>query len=210
MRPMMLGHSLGGIQVVKVLYNLADVSSNKPALWNPLTAKAEARHEITDPLTGKACSLASCQVSYASAVGAGGMARTLPYQWEMKSKLRNIPDTVEEFTGFYIGMDFWGGDFLGYGSANLFHPSGKARVRNVRLPTSYSHATVPDTKVILTSQTMKDWVSNYTPTNTPSLKAQDFKSNTHILWAADVWYSIKKHWVLELQRRIRARRDLQS
>jgi hypothetical protein len=28
----------------------------------------------------------------------------------------------------------------------------------------------------------------------------------HILWAADVWYSIKKHWVLELQRRIRAKR----
>src|ERR1017187_3403929 len=35
LRPMMLGHSLGGIQVVKVLYDLADQSSNKPALWNP-------------------------------------------------------------------------------------------------------------------------------------------------------------------------------
>jgi hypothetical protein len=26
----------------------------------------------------------------------------------------------------------------------------------------------------------------------------------HILWAADVWYSIKKHWVLELQRLLAA------
>jgi hypothetical protein len=208
MRPMMLGHSLGGIQVVKVLYDLADQSANRPALWNPLTGRTEDRHEITDPLTGKSCSLAGLQLCYASAVGAGGLARTLPYQWEMGLKLRKIPDTVEEFTGFYIGMDVWGGDYLGYGSANLFRPSGKALVRNVRLPTSYSHATVPNTKVILTSQAMKDWVSNYTPTNQPSLEEQSFKSNSHILWAADVWYSIKRHWVLELQILVRANRDL--
>jgi len=30
--------------------------------------------------------------------------------------------------------------------------------------------------------------------------------SSHILWAADVWYSIKKNWVLELQRLIRAER----
>jgi len=208
MRPMMLGHSLGGIQVVKVLYDLADQSANRPVLWNPLTGKTEDRREITDPLTGKSCSLAGLQLCYASAVGAGGLARTLPYQWEMKSKLRKIPDTVEEFTGFYIGMDVWGGDYLGYGSANLFRPSGKALVRNVRLPTAYSHATVPNTKNILKSQAMKDWVNNYTPTDQPPLNEQSFKSNSHILWAADVWYSIKKHWVLELQLLIRAKRDL--
>jgi len=28
-------------------------------------------------------------------------------------------------------------------------------------------------------------------------------------WDEDVWYSIKKHWVLELQRLIRARRAMQ-
>src|ERR1039457_4434159 len=208
MRPMMLGHSLGGIQVVKVLYDLADPSANKLALWNPLTGKTEDRREITNPLTGKSCPLASLQLCYASAVGAGGLARTLPYQWEMGLKLRKIPDTVEEFTGFYMGMDIFGGDYLGYGSANLFRPSGKALVRNVRLPTAYSHATVPDTKDILKSQAMKDWVNNYTPTGPPPLNEQLFKSSSHILWAADVWHSIKKHWVLELQLLIRARRAL--
>jgi hypothetical protein len=36
-----------------------------------------------------------------------------------------------------------------------------------------------------------------------------FDANSeNILWAADVWYSIKKHWVLELQRLIRARNAL--
>jgi len=29
--------------------------------------------------------------------------------------------------------------------------------------------------------------------------------SSHILWAAGVWYSIKKHWVLELQRLLGAK-----
>jgi len=33
-----------------------------------------------------------------------------------------------------------------------------------------------------------------------------FKDNFHIIWAADVWHSIKRHWVIELQNFIRARR----
>jgi hypothetical protein len=28
-----------------------------------------------------------------------------------------------------------------------------------------------------------------------------------VLWAADVWHSIKKHWCLEAQRLIRAQRE---
>ena len=28
-----------------------------------------------------------------------------------------------------------------------------------------------------------------------------------VLWVADVWYSIKKHWVIEAQRVVRARRE---
>jgi len=27
-----------------------------------------------------------------------------------------------------------------------------------------------------------------------------------VLWAADVWHSVKKHWTLEAQRLIRAKR----
>ena len=33
-------------------------------------------------------------------------------------------------------------------------------------------------------------------------------STDNALWAADVWFSIKKHWVIEAQRLIRARRAL--
>ena len=35
---------------------------------------------------------------------------------------------------------------------------------------------------------------------------QDPDAPQHVLWAADVWYSIKKHWCLEAQNRVRAQR----
>ena len=36
----------------------------------------------------------------------------------------------------------------------------------------------------------------------PKLDRQFDGNSENILWAADVWYSLKKHWVLELQRLI--------
>jgi hypothetical protein len=60
----------------------------------------------------------------------------------------------------------------------------------------------------LKSQEIKDWINNYQPTDkpadTPRLDVKFNSNSSHILWAAEVWYCIKKHWVLELQRKIRA------
>jgi hypothetical protein len=124
----------------------------------------------------------------------------------MLGRLRKIPDSVEEFTGFYMGLDIIGGDFVGFGSANKYEPTDKAIVRNVQLPTGYGHVTVPATQHLLKDQQIKDWINNYTPTDKPRLDVKFDSDSSHILWAADVWYSIKKHWVLELQRVIRAKR----
>ena len=41
LRPMMVGHSQGGFQVVKVLYRFAGQPSKKLFVWNPLTWKKE-------------------------------------------------------------------------------------------------------------------------------------------------------------------------
>lgn len=192
LRPMMLGHSVGGMQVVKVLH---DLEKRIPAerVWNPLTRKWETQPAAvanTPPLC------------FASSLGAGGLARTLPSQWSMNGRLRKIPDSVEEFTGYYIGMDIWGGDNFGFGSANLFHSAGKAVVRNVRMPTGSSHATIPDTERFLKDPAALEWINNYSP-GAPQPKQED----AHVLWVADVWHSIKKHWVLELQEMIHAKRE---
>ncbi len=203
LRPMMLGHSLGGIQVIKVLQQLAGESSPRPVVWNPLTQKPEDRHTIRDPLTGLSRDLTNLQVCYASTLASGGLGRIIPSQWGMNFSLRKIPNTVEEFTGFSIAMDIFGGDYLGFGPANLFRPTGTAQVRNVRLPTGRNHWTVPITENLLQDQPSMDWINNYAPEVPPAADPR-FTENAHVLWAADVWHSIKRHWVIELQNYIRA------
>jgi hypothetical protein len=206
MAPMIVGHSQGGIQAVKVLHELNGSFNPEVRVWNPLTKESEERTSILDPFTGVPRPVVGVEVSYASAVGAGGFTRFLPNQWIMTGRLRNVPDTVKEFTGFVIAMDLIGGDFLGFGPANAYVANGKARVRNVRLPVGYNHVTVPVTAHLVESQEIKDWINEYVPSEDPELKVQLKGNTSHILWAADVWHSVKKYWVLELQRVIMAKR----
>jgi hypothetical protein len=208
LRPMLVGHSQGGMQVVKVLDQFASKPTSELQVWNPLTWKPEGRCEIVDPLTGQKRPVVGLQLPYATAVGAGGMTRILPNQWDMTFRLHTIPDSVEEFTGFCKGGDLTGGDFLGYGSANHYKASGTAAVRNVWLPASYKHGSIPDTRHLLKDARLVDWINRYRPgpkpVSEPTFDLKVDADSRNILWAADVWYSIKKHWVLELQRRIRA------
>jgi hypothetical protein len=56
-----------------------------------------------------------------------------------------------------------------------------------------------------------DRINAYVPDDGPLIVVEenDDTMNPESLyefWAEDVWFSIKKHWVLELQHRIRARR----
>jgi hypothetical protein len=210
MRPLMVGHSQGGIQTVKVLHQLAGHFDEQLDVWNPLTEEKENRSKIVDPLSGNVMPVVGVSVAYASAVGAGGLARALPNQWNMAGRLRVIPDSVEDFTGFYIGMDIFGGDMMGFGSFNEYEPNGKASVRNVKLPSYYSHIFVPLSRHLAKDQEIRDWINNYEPKEEPVLDVEFDSSSYNILWAADVWHSIKKHWVLEVKRLIRARRDMKS
>ena len=205
LRPMIVGHSQGAMQAIKVLYKLDGRTAEQIEVWNPLTWKGEERYSITDPLTGKTRPVVGLHLSYVTGVGGGGLTRLLPNQWSMNGKLRGVPDATDEFTGFYKHMDLLGGDFLGYGSANEYKPFGQTQVRNIRLPTAYKHGSIPDTEHLLKSQQIKDWINHYQPDPKPELETFDADSK-HILWAADVWYSVKKHWVLELQNLIRTRR----
>jgi hypothetical protein len=210
MRPMIVGHSQGGIQAVKILQKLARPPSEPLAVWNPLTWQREPRDQITDPLTGKPRPVVGLVLPYATAVGAGGLGRVVPNQWDMLIELRTIPDSVEEFTGFYKGADVLGGDFLGYGSINEYKASGKAVVRNIRLPWHYNHRAIPDTKHLLQSQAIVDWIDRYRPADQAPPEPRFEADSRNILWAADVWFSIKKHWVIELQRLIQAQRAAAS
>jgi hypothetical protein len=210
LRPMLTGHSQGGMQVVKVLHKFA---GHTPLhVWNPLTWEEEKRCVITDPLTGKVRSVAGLEVSFASSLGAGGLTRVLPNQWDINTRLHKIPDSVVEFVGFCKPYDLLGGDYLGYGSGNHYKATGHTLVRNVWLPKEYKHGAIPNTEHLLKNQQIINWLNDYKPSEQgvsyPQLNRQFDTDSSHILWAAEMWYTIKKHWVFELQRSIRARRAL--
>jgi len=201
-RPLIIGHSQGGIQAVKVLHELAGNGGYALRVWNPLTDQAENRTTILDPLTGLERPVVGLKVGYASAVGAGGAALLLPNQWSMVGRLRTIPDSVEDFTGYTLGVDLIAWDLPGGGGS--YRASGAAKVRNVELPASYSHVMVAATADLAEDPAMREWLNAYVPGQTNGFPANAV-SVSNALWAADVWYSIKKHWVFEAQRFLRAK-----
>jgi hypothetical protein len=205
MRPLIVGHSQGGLVAVKVLKQLAGQNGDSIPVWNPFLG-ADERTTITDPFSGREQPVVGLSVAYASAVGAGGLALLLPNQWDNLATLRKIPDTVEEFTGFFIGVDLIAMSFPGNPLDTRYESTGKAMVRNVTLPATYNHVTVPVTQDLPNDPQVREWLNAYLPDTDVDASALPPEAQAHVMWAADVWYSIKKHWCLEAQRLIRARR----
>jgi hypothetical protein len=203
--PMLVGHSQGGIQLVKVLHDLAGDGVTQIEVWNPLTDAAEPRVSIVDPFTGAERPVLGLKIGYASVVGSGGAALLLPNQWSMARRLRSIPNTVDDFTGYALAVDLIAWDMPGAGTR--YQAQGGARVRNVELPAEYSHVFVPRTSHLARDPALRAWLNEYAPGNADPPPAEG-RAAENSLWAADVWFHIKKHWVLEAQKVVRARREL--
>ena len=205
MRPMMIGHSQGGIQAVKVLHELAGRFDHLIPVWNPLADAPEDRTSIVDPLTGAERPVVGLTVSYVSVVGAGGAALLLPNQWSMVGKVHTIPDAVDEFTGFAIGLDLLAWTLPGDTEAINFHREGNTLVRGVMLPAWYNHVFVPDTDALAAHAATRNWIDAYRAADA-GVAVPPENAGNGVLWAADVWHGVKKHWAIEVQRLIRARR----
>lgn len=203
MMPMLIGHSQGGMIAIKVLHELAGAFGKAIPVWNPLRDAAEARTTIVDPLTGRERPVVGLKVPYAAALATGKLGRIVLGQWTMLSRLRDIPDTVEEFTGFSSEYDPIAGNF---GHAEPYRATGAARVRNVILPARASHITLPRTEALARNPATRDWIERYVPGTTAA--TPDAAIDTaNLLHAADIWYSVKKHWCIEAQRLLRARQQ---
>jgi hypothetical protein len=205
--PMLVGHSQGGIQLVKVLHDLSGDGVEQIHVWNPRTDAAEPRVRIVDPFTGAERPVVGLKIGYASVVGSGGAALMLPNQWSMVRRLRSIPDTVDDFTGYSLAVDLVAWDLPGAGAR--YQALGGARVRNVELPADYSHVFVPQTSHLARDPAMRAWLNAYVPGQGMALPAE-VRDAENSLWAADVWFHIKKHWVLQAQKLVRARRELEQ
>ena len=127
----------------------------------------------------------------------------LAHHWQMSGKLKIIPDSVDDFTGFSLGFDWIALDGPD-GEAGRYRSAGTAQVRNVILPSSYSHVNTPATAHLAENEEVRKWINDFRPDVVRPLPTSGDIKN--ILYGAELWYSIKRHWVLELQALIKARR----
>ena len=204
MMPMLIGHSQGGMLAIKVLYEFAGAFHAAIPVWNPMTGQSEPRTAIIDPLTGLERPVIGLKLSYVAAMATGKLPRLLLGQWEILGKLRTIPDTVEEFTGFSIEWDPIAGTLPG---SEKYHAGGSAHVRNVELAAETSHIGMPRTRYLARNPVTRAWIDGYDPASPPAAPpVGPGVDASNIVHAADIWYSVKKHWCLGAQRLIGARR----
>jgi hypothetical protein len=200
MMPILIGHSRGGLLVIRVLHRLAEPGA-AVAVWNPLSSQAESRTKIRDPFTGQLRPVAGLQLSYAAVLATGKLARLLLGQWGDLSRLRKIPDSVNEFTGFQIRWDLIAGSTS---NPQRYRAINAAQVRNVVLPAAVSHIGLPRARHLADHPETRAWINAYAPGTSalpPEVAGLDTRNIFH---AADIWFSLKKHWCLEAQRLIRA------
>jgi len=201
---MLIGHSQGGMLTVKVLQDLAGASGDRINVWNPVADAAEDRFAVVDPLTGGDRPVVGLRVPYAAALATGSLMRVLLGQWGMVARLRTVPDTVAEFTGYFIEWDVIAGTSPGSAQDNPYRPTGTAQVRNVTLPADYSHVSLPAAAHLAANEVTRAWIERYAPGEPPPVQAD--LDTRNLLHAADIWFSVKKHWCLEAQRLVRAQR----
>ena len=201
MMPMLIGHSQGGMLALRALYELAGAFHDAIPVVDPMTGRTLDRTTIRDPLTGAIRPVVGLKVGYAAALATGKLARVLLGQWSMVSRLRVIPDTVEDFTGFTIPGDVIAGNIFG---DEPYRPAGTAHVRNVTLPASYSHIRLPLTRHLAEQRASRAWIDGYMPGAAAPPPSGPDVDTANLLHAADIWWSVKKHWCIEAQRAIRA------
>jgi len=202
-RPLVIGHSQGGMMAIRVLYELAGAFGEAIPVWNPVTDAPLPRTAIVDPLSGDARPVVGLRLPYVAALATGKLARVLLGQWEMLAKLREIPDTAEEFSGFAIEWDLIAGLFP---RSDPYFAKGSAVVRNVILPAAYTHIGLPDTLHLAADPITRAWIEAYVPDGNAALPDNAGVDTTNLVHAADIWHSVKRHWTIEAQRLVDARR----
>lgn len=201
-RPLVIGHSQGGMMAIRVLYELAGAFGDAIPVWDPVADTALPRTTFVDPLDGATKPVVGLRLPYTAAIATGKLFRILLGQWTMLDKLREIPDSAEEFTGFAIEWDPIAGLFP---RSDPYHATGSAAVRNVILPASYTHIGIPDALHLARNPATRAWIDAYAPDRVAAPPDGGDVDTRNLLHAADIWYSVKRHWAREAQRLAAAR-----
>ncbi len=200
LRPMLIGHSRGGMLVVRTLHELDGAFADAIAVYDPVRDEPLPRTSFRDPYTGALQPVRGFRVAFGAAIATGTMPRLLLGQWSMLARLRQIPDTVDEFTGFTIAWDPIAGNF---GDAAIYAPVGNAAVRSVLLPAATSHIGAPLTEHLATDPVTRQVLDTWRPEQGEPVVPDPQVDARNITHAADLWFSIRRHWCREGQRRLR-------
>jgi len=201
MRPILVGHSRGGMLVVRTLHELDGAFAEAIAVHDPVADVALPRTTIIDPYSRVSRPVVGLQVAFAAAIATGTWPRLLQGQWSMLSRLRRIPDTTEEFTGFTIAWDPIAGNA---GEAEVYAATGRARVRNVLLPAATSHIGAPLVEHLAADPATRAAIVAWRPGDGMAALPGGTIDDRNLSQAADLWFSIRRHWCIEAQRRQRA------
>jgi hypothetical protein len=201
MMPMLIGHSQGGMMAIRILHELDGAFHDAIPVWDPLAGAALPRTTIRDPSTGTTRPVLGLTVAYAAAIATGKLPRIFLGQWDMIAKLRRIPDTVVDFTGFSIPWDPIAGTL---GDPEPYAAIGTSRVRSVTLPAVYNHIRIPDTLPLATHPATRAWIDAWSPDVAAPLPDDAGADTTNIVHAADIWHSVKKHWCHSAQQALQA------
>lgn len=198
MRPVLIGHSRGGMKAIEVLREFYLPSCKDLRPWNPIIRDFEDRNSIVDPVTTENRNLCNLGTGFASAVSTGSFMRILLLEWGSLNWLRDVPPGVERFLGIFIKGDLIGGDPLGLGP---YKTKGEGIVRNIHLKGDYHHIDLFETDDIPDDPAAKRWIDGYQPGRN-KLKASrpPLSDQGNILIAAELWYEIKHNWLRELER----------
>ena len=189
--PMMIGHSQGGMLALRTLYELAGAFHDELHVVDTVSDRALDRTSIVDPHSGRTRPVIGLHVAYVAALATGWLPRLLLGQWSMLTRLRKVPDTVDEFTGFSLPRDAIAGNLLG---EKPYVASGRAQVRNVALPSRYHHVALPGVEHLAADPAIRGWIDAWSPDSHAALPPGDTDNLVH---AVDIWYSIKRHWCLQ-------------
>ena len=207
MMPMLIGHSQGGMLAIRVLYELAGAFHESIDVWNPSTGESEQRTTIRDPLTGQhAAGRRASRFRMRRRSPPASCRACCSDNGRCSASCARSRTSVDEFTGF---IDPVGSDrrHASREASPTARPD-RREVRNVRF--AGMARAISDCR---NAQGARDQSGDARLDRRVSTGRCDRRSpavdgidTRNLVHAADIWFSIKKHWCVEAQRMIRQRR----
>jgi hypothetical protein len=198
MMPMLIGHSQGGMLAIRCCMSWSALSRIDRRA-EPRHRRIRSPHSITDPSDGRVRPVSASKYPLRPR---SLRANCRVCCWDSGRCSANCgdSDSVEEFTGFTILWDPIAGTF----------PEASPTMRPVPprcamwIAGGHESYRTADAKELATHANTR--MDRPVSTGRTDAAGRGGRRPGNLVVAADIWYSVKKHWCLEAQRVIRQRR----